>query len=489
MAISYIDKQNIKKSLGKNAILNILKQCSNILFPLITYPYISRVLGAENLGKYSFAESIIQYVILFAGIGISTYAIREGARIRENKADIQNFSNEIFSINIISCIISLIVFAILVIKIPQLYNSKHILCILSINVISTTLSRDWLNTIFEDFAYITLRYIVCQLISLVLIFAFVKNREDYVIYTWIMVIGYSGGYLFSTFYTRKYAEIKFVLSKSLVRHMKPIMILFASNLALSVYIHSDVTMLGFFRNDVEVGIYTLSSRIYLIIKAFLNAIITVTIPRLSNLMGKNYIDDYYHLAKKLKKVLITFVFPCVVGLIFLSSDVMLLVGGAEYITGGKSLAILCMATTFAVFGCFYSQVFLVINRKDNIFMIATIISALLNVFLNFVFIPLMGIDGAAITTVISEVVVFLICRFNTNVILISFDRDYINVFLGNIVLSIVCMIVRYNIGQYYLRIIFSILLGGVSYFGILLLFKNTIIIEFVNKLRLRICKK
>ncbi|EGP5602616.1 flippase, partial [Enterococcus faecium] len=159
---NYRKRNNMNRSIKKNVILNVIRQGCSIVFPLIIFPYISRVLGPENYGKYSFILSIVNYFTLFAMLGINTYAIREGARIRNNKDYLNKFASEITTINFISMVISIIVLGILTIIYSKLYEYKELLLILSFIIPCTMLGRDWINNIFEDFLYITVRYVLLQ---------------------------------------------------------------------------------------------------------------------------------------------------------------------------------------------------------------------------------------------------------------------------------------------------------------------------------------
>ena len=153
-----------EKSIKTNAVLNVIRQCCAILFPLITYPYLSRILGAGNLGRYSFADSVIQYIIILAELGVSTYAVREGAGLREEKKALNSFCSQVFTINMLSMLIAYAVLGILIHSVPRIRQETPIILILSVEVFAVVIGREWLNTIFEDFRYMTVRYIVIQVI-------------------------------------------------------------------------------------------------------------------------------------------------------------------------------------------------------------------------------------------------------------------------------------------------------------------------------------
>ena len=156
-----------QRSLGLNAVLNGVKQCCSIVFPLITFPYISRVLGNDGYGKYSFSNSITNYFILLAALGIYTYAIREGAKIRDDQKEVDKFCSQVFSINVCSAVISLLLLGLVVFNSPKLSEYKAYIFIQSTAIIMTLLGTDWVNSIFEDYFYITARYIAVQCVCLI----------------------------------------------------------------------------------------------------------------------------------------------------------------------------------------------------------------------------------------------------------------------------------------------------------------------------------
>lgn len=400
------------KSLTLNAIFNVIKQCLSVFFPLITYPYVSRALGADYLGVYSFSDSIIQILLIVSTLGIPSYAIREGSLIRDDEKAIRTFSSEIFTLNILSTILSYGLLLTLIIFVPQINRNAVILGCLSINFFATLMGRDWLNSIHEDFLYISIRYTIVHIASLILILIFVKEPCDLVKYVLIMAFSTAGGELINAFHTLKYSPYGFAKIRNIRKHIRPVLILFCSTIAITIYVRSDITMIGFLMSDKDVGIYTISSKVYLVVKSVLNAVITVTMPRLANYRGElNCVTEnkYIILLGKLKTILMFLIFPSSVGLFCVSSYIMVLVGGAEFISGYISLRILSIALIFAVFGCFIANCVLVINKKEKGLFIASTISAIVNVVLNFIMIPLMGINGAALTTLISEFSVLIIC--------------------------------------------------------------------------------
>lgn len=469
-----------KKSVAANALLNMFKQVSNVFFPLITYPYISRTLGASNLGIYSFTDSIVSMVLIFACLGIQTYAVREGARIRNDRDKMIKFSTELFSINFICMVISLITMLICIVLIPRLQRNAVIICCLSINVIANILGRDWLNSVYEDFEYITLRYIFFQVIATILMFILVRSEDDFYKYIMIMIFGNSGGYILNVWYTQRYVPLKITNQLNLKHHIKPMLYLFGVSLAIKIYIQSDIMILGFFKTDSEVGIYTIASKVYTIVKSVLNAIIMVAIPRLSLIIGKDT-NEYTKYLKKIKQILYTIVFPCVVGLFMESDNILYLIGGEQFLNGSISLKILCLALIFAVFSCYYANTILVINREDKIFFEATVISAIVNIILNIVLIPFWGIEGAALTTVISEMIVMLKCRpksysFQDKELTLDLKKSTV----GSIAIVCCCSFCSSFQWGYMIELIISLIMSIFVYGVIEIILKNSIIVESIQ---------
>ena len=177
-----------KISLKRNASLNGVRTVFAILFPLITFPYATRVLQVANLGKVNFSSSIVNYFLLMAGLGVATYAIRGGAGLRNNPEKLNEFGNQVFTINLISTMISYLFLFTVLFTVPSLADYRLLLLIQSMSIIFTTVGVEWIYSIYEDYLFITLRSLAFQVLSLILLFVLVKDTEDYYLYALITVI-------------------------------------------------------------------------------------------------------------------------------------------------------------------------------------------------------------------------------------------------------------------------------------------------------------
>lgn len=474
---------NKQVSVKKNAMLNMIKQACSVVFPLITFPYVSRVLGAESFGKVNFANSIIQYFALFAGLGISTYAVREGARVRDDKEKIEKLVNELFSINVCTATASLGVLVLLVIFWPKLHSYVPLMFIEAQIIVLTTCGSDWINSIYEDFQYITIRYIVLQSAAIIPLFLFVRTPHDYIIYALIIVLAGYGGNLFNIYYIRRYVNRKFTLHCNWKKHITPILVLFSTAVAVKIYLNSDITMLGILSTEKQTGIYSATSRIYQMVKELINAITIVMVPRISNMLQNREEEQYEHLSNSTLNILVSLIMPLTVGLIVLRTPILYIVCGKEYLSGSNTLMILSLALPLGVLSCFYCNAILIPNREEKFYLVSTSIAAIVNIALNMAFIPLFGISGAAITTLIAELIVFLMSRVRCRKLLkINFKKkNLLSVFVGCIVELVYCMlIIRGASNNYIIQTILCVLGSIPLYFMVLKVFHNESLQELMS---------
>lgn len=462
-----LKKKEIKnESLEKNAFYNGVKQFCTIIFPLISFMYCSRILGEEQLGKYSFGQSIIAYMLLISGLGIPNYAVREGARYRNNRNQITNFVNEVFSINIILTIIAYFILFVCVIGNTKIEQYKYVIVIQSLQIILTTLGTDWLNSIYEDFFYLMIRYIFTQIVCLIGLILFVKRPEDIYIYTFISVLANSGGNILNFFYLRKKGfRIRFTLKINIRQHLRSILILFFNSVASVIYLNSDITMIGLFLNDSEVGIYTVSSKIYTMVKTLINAVIMVTVPRFSTYVANKEFAEYKKKLSEIMNILILLIIPVTIGLFMEAENIITIIAGSSYIRGISIVKILCIAIIFAVFSCFFSYSILLPNKMEFEFMIATLVAAIVNILSNVVLIPQLGINGAAYTTLFAEMVVFALgYKYTKKITTLSINHiNIVSSTIGGVVVGGGCIICKSLIKNPWLSLVLAIIISIILY--------------------------
>ena len=469
--------------LKSNMLINAVKSLMSVVFPLVSFPYISRTLGVEGMGQYSFSCSVINYVSLIAGLGISTYAIREGSRIRNNKFLIKTFVDEIFTISIISTIFSYLCLTFSLHAITKLNEYRLLIVILSLQVLFKTIGIEWIYSIYEDFLFVTIRSFFLQVMSLALIFLCVKSTKDIYIYAIITVAVEAVSSIVNIVCCRKYYIIGISRSFGIIKHVKPVMILFAMAIAITIYTSSDITMLGIMCDDYTVGVYSVSTKIYSIVRMVLSSVIVVSIPRISGLLGNDSREMVYDATSDVYATLITIVLPCVVGIIALRKEIVILISSERYIDASASLAILGIALFFCLGAWFWGQCILVpLKMEGEVFKI-TIASALINIVLNYLLIPFWQEKSAAITTVISEGIAFVLCwHKGKKKVIIKGTKSILLKTLGGciVVFALICFTRNIVIGDIK-RIILSVSVSVVVYVAFELLLKNEAILCFVKK--------
>ena len=476
-----------RKSIKKNALLNTTKQLFSILFPFISVPYITRVLGPEKYGNINYGISIANYFVLIAGLGIGNYAIREGARFRDDKDKFSKFASEMFSINIFSSFVAYLSLAILLIISEKTKAYSNIILIQSISIVLFLFGMEWVNSVYEEYTYITLRYIIIHFLSLLAMLICVRQPEDYIIYAWITLLAGAGGNLLNIYYIRKRVKISLIINKDLMDHIKPIMLIFVSTLTVTIYVNADITMLGIWRTQKEVGIYGLSSKVYAIIKQLINALIIVTVPRLSSALGEGDKKKFIDLSEKVMGILLTIALPAGCGVVMLGKEITLIAGGKKYLSGSLSMSILGVALMFSVIASFYYSCVLLSLRKDTLIFIASMAGAISNVILNVWLIPAMGMNGAAITTLVAEILVATVycwkskCYLKTSLIN---KRILIAAILGSVIICLICGLFKQIIFNDYLRVFVSTSVSVIVYFAIQLITKNPSIINMLETMHI-----
>lgn len=475
-----------KKTIALNAVLNGLRNILNIIFPVITFPYVARILSVKGLGNYNFSNSFVAYFILLAGLGVSTYAVREGAKYRNNQREIDNFASQVFSINMIATAISYVILAIIIMLSDKIQNYTVCILIFSIQILFTTIGTEWVYVIFENYTYITIRSIVFKIISVILLFIFVRKQGDYLNYAWITVFSSVGSNILNYIHVKKFCNVKFTFKIDWTYHMKPIMIIFASSIATTIYLNLDTTLLGIMKNNYVVGIYSVSTKIYDIVKKLVASIIIVTIPRFSFLWGKRNFSKFRNLLLDMSDFLLMLAIPVTVGTYMLAPQIVTVLSSDKYLRSVTSLRLLCPALFFSIFSWVLSSCVLIPTKKEQKVLLVTIFSASINVLLNLIFIPKFAENSAAVTTSLSEFIsVILYAYYSYDVIKglysnSSFLKNVLTYSIGTLGIVMVCVVMTIISSSDIYQIIFSILLSMIVYGLILIFTKNRWATYFFN---------
>lgn len=473
----------MEKSIGKNFIFNLVKTLMGIIFPLITFPYASRILGVDNIGKVQYCNSIVSYFGLAASLGISIYAIREGSKYRDDKFKLSKFCKEILVINSISTLVAYIAFSVFVVFFFN--NSYYILLVIcSFSIFFVTYSVEWLYQIKEDYSYISIRALFIQIVSLILLFLFVKNRDDYMNYAIISIIGSSGSFIFNIWHARHYINIFKKYDLEIKKHLMPIFTIFGISFASSIYMNLDTVMLGAMKTTVAVGLYTAAVKVVQVVKMLVNSFSNVLFPRLSNYLGNNKIEEYKSLLYKGLRIIVLLSIPAAIGISVLSEEVILIFSGKEFISGSFASKILAINIIFSIIdGALYYQIMLPFG-KEKLATLCTLVGALTNLVLNFILIPIFSYNGAALTTLISEFCVFIgLFYFSNGIVDIKILIQYmIRYFIYSIPIIIWSLVVKSLVNSLLLTVLLSIVGSILLYLLVLIIVKDKILFNSITKL-------
>lgn len=474
-------------SVKKNFLFSLILTASNYIFPLLVYPYVSRVLGVEGVGICNFADSILNYFILFATIGISIIGIREIASSKNDKKQLNIVFTSLIMHILLPTIVTCVIFAIALNIIPQLHAYNKILYIGMGKILGTAFLLDWFYKGIEDFKFITIRTILIKISYVISVFLFVRTQEDYIIYfllTTLMVLINS---CINVMYARKFVRISFDFRnfKSLV---KPNFINGFYLFLNTMYSTLNVAYLGFISTPKEVGYYTTATKVFGIILAVYSAFTGVLLPRMSYLLSENRIEDFNNLIKKSIDILFTFSIPIFMVFTILGPSIINVISGPGY-EGAYIPAIISMPLIFVVG---YEQI-LVIQiitpmRMDRIKLINSIVGATVGVVGNLLLVKAYLSTGATIVWALSEMSVLLSAQYFVYKKLgISFP---IKSLLKNIsyylpLTVLVYFIVVIDLNSMATLCLSMLILGIYFYIIQVKIVKNNLVISAINNLRIK----
>ncbi|MGN1012211.1 MAG: flippase [Clostridia bacterium] len=471
------------KKMIKNLFYNIFYQILVILLPLVTAPYISRVLGANNVGIYSYTYSIAYYFVLIAMLGISNYGNRTIASSRDDKKKMSELFWEIYSIQFLMYILAIILYTIYAMFINK--DNSLITWIQIIYVVSGLLDITWLFFGLEQFKITVTRNTIIKLITVALIFLLVKNSNDLWIYTLIMSIGTLVSQLYLWFKVNKYVSYEKVKTLHLKKHIKSIIILFIPVIAYSIYKVMDKIMLGNLSSYNQVGFYQSCEKIINIPMGIITAIGTVMMPRMSNILSngeREKMKDYIRISIEFVTIIGSAITFGIMGTCKILAPVYF---GKEFYPCYSILFLLSLT----IFSLSWANVartqVLIPQKKDKVYVFSTIIGAIVNLIINLVSIPKWGANGASIGTILAELVVMIIQVYFVNKS-IPIIKNILST-IPFIIIGFVMMIIVYFIGvkleTNILTLIIQIISGGSFYIIFTFIYLNITNNELLNMLK------
>ncbi len=395
-------------SLKHNFMMNALLTMSSFLFPLITFPYVSRILGPAGNGRVAFATSVISYFCMFAQLGIPTYGIRACAKVRDNKIALTRTIQEIFFINMVTSLLTYGVFFVALFTVPQLQADKPLFLIVSSTILFNAIGMEWLYRGLEQYTYITVRSLVFKVIGIVAMFLLVHTKEDYVLYGAVSIFAASASAVCNFFHAHRLIGFRPVGGYQFKRHIKPILVFFAMSCAATVYTNLDTAMLGFMKTDMDVGYYNAAVKIKIILVSIVTSLGTVLLPRASYYAEEGKTDEVLRITKKAMQFVVLVAAPLTLYFMLFARPGILLLSGDAY--SGSVLPMQIIMPTLLFIGMtniLGMQILVPLGREKSV-LLSTAVGAVVDLILNLLLIPSMSAAGAAIGTVVAEFAVWIV---------------------------------------------------------------------------------
>lgn len=472
----------MKKSLTKNYIYNLIYQILILILPLLTTPYISRVLGAENIGIYSYTISIATYFVLFGSLGIALYGQREIAYNQKNRKKYSTIFWEIIVLRTITMLISITVFYFIFVNGKQYQEYYRILLL---EIIGSCLDISWFFQGLEEFKKTVTRNMIVKFISVISIFIFIKEPKDLYLYFWIYVLSTLIGNGSLWLYLPKYLEKVTLKEMDILRHLKPTISLFIPQIAIQVYTLLDRTMVGaIVENKSEVGYYDQGQKIVKMLLAVITSMGTVMLPRIANTFANNEEEKVTQYMKKSFNMVFLLSIPMIFGIVIVSKSFVPLFFGKGY----EKVAVLMNVISPIILLIGLSNVtgtqYLLPTKRQKEYTISVVCGAIVNFIMNCILIKNMEAVGASIGTVIAEITVTCIqlyfVRNDFNLLkIVKLSKNYL---VSGILMFICCYLVNLLKLPNMNDVILKAFVGGIVYITILLILKDEFFYEIINKI-------
>ena len=465
----------------KNYLYNLSYQILTIILPIITVPYVTRIFTSEDLGNYGFYNSIVSYFSLFAMLGIGIYGTKQIAAARNVSSTFWN----IYAIQLTASILALFVYVITLVSIPKMSGMVPI--ILGIVLLTKMIDISWLFTGKEDFKKITLRNTMVKVAGVISIFTFIKSSEDLYLYIFLIVIFDFLGQFVMWIPAKKFIKRPSFDTKIIKKNLHPIVLLFLPQVAISLYVVLDRTLLGLLGSYSDVGIYEQGQKLTSILLTVVSSLGAVMLPRVANLLSERKEKEAQNMVRFSFILYNLIIFPMIFGLIAINEIFVKLFLGQNFQDVKYVLYIIVFNIMFIGWTNILGYQVLVVRNKNKEFMLSTTIPAIVSVAVNIAVIPFFGYIGASITSVVVEFLVFAIQWYYSRNIInknLLFNKDLAKIICSSLVMFGAVMLCKMTLGlDGIIGLIIYLAVGGISYLGMIFLLKTVNIREMKAMLK------
>lgn len=478
----------MSKSIVKNSFFYMIYNLLNMLFPFVISIYVSHILTPVSIGEVDYARNIVSYFSILAFLGIPTYGLREISRIRNDTDELNKVYSELFTINLITTIVFSSLYFIYVFVFCR--ESIVLYLVVGIIVVANAINISWLYEGLEEFQFISIRNAVFKLIMFVFMVVFVKEENNIIPYALITVIGIVGNNMFNIIYSKRFVHLSFQ-HLNLKRHLKSILFLAAVNLAIEIYTLVDTTMIGKMTTKDHVAFYTYAGKTNVMLRQVTNTITYVLVPRITQYYNEQRMNDFNKLISKGFKAILIISIPIIIGIQYTSEFLFQFVFGGDYIASGIVEKVLCLTIVISPIGYLLGSRIMLVTNNEKKMVIVVGIGAIVNVIGNLLLIPRYYEFGAAVASVISELVIMIIYVMlgKKYIRLFAWARSVMCCIAASIAEFVFLLIVSLEFDDSLIIICLKVIGSILLYLSILFILKEDIITNYSHSIINRFFKR
>lgn len=468
--------------------MNMIITSSSLIFPLVTIPYVSRVLGATGMGAVAFAQSISSYFSLVAVLGVTYYGVKVCAEVRNDRIALSKVVKEILAILLISTVIVYSVYLICMFTVPQFIDQRMLFFEFGFTIWLQAFGMEWFYQALEQYSYITIRSVIFKFIALILMFILVRKQSDYVLYGLTVIFAGCASNILNIIRVRKLIVFSQKQKLEIRRHFKPMVWYTMASIASGMYIQVDIVLLGFLRNNTQIGLYQLVSRIKSVLVTAVNSVGNVMLPRISYYQSHNQAEKTDSLiAKNINFVLV--VGLAITALLALcAKPIVLIMGGFGFLGSIPPLSVIGGAVLFSALNIVLGNHLIALN-KEKYWALVNIVGLAMAIILNYILIRVLGILGAAISIVTCEGCMFAMRAYLCRNLLSRIKRqlDPIKIIVSTLIGTAACLPLRWINMQMFIGLLVTVTVFCIAYLACLLILREFFVLDmsrqFINKFR------
>lgn len=393
----------------KNIFYNVLLAVSQVLFPLLTFPYLARVLGPENIGLYNFSESYARYFALVAALGISVYGVREIAKKQEQPKALSNTFVELFLINFVATCFLSVLYIFTIVYTNKLSSNATLFYWSFLFFFFQVFVLEWFFTGINQFKYIAIRFFFIRLVFIAAIFIFIKEANDYVKYMQLQVALTFFLGIINFVYLFKFIDLKNIRLNelNLLKHLKPLLLLFLTIFSISVYLHFDTVLLGILADNESVGYYSAPLKLVKIIIAVLAAITAAMFPKMVQFFEQGEMEQFEKMLSQSFELVVSIGIPTTILVYMLAPEIIYILFGSSFENAIIPLQITAPLILIVSLSTIFGFQILSVHSKDSAILKSAVAGMLFSLLASFLFIPKFKQDGAAYIILFTELLVLL----------------------------------------------------------------------------------